>query len=273
MSEDLPSDRQSRHRGRPTGASGCSTVQTTRVAHDRLVKETKRILRRLGFWSVVEALARQPEHHAPVRHRRLRHRPADVGARPVLPLARRRESLRRGRLVLPVVGRRESRADDRRRRRCGWPITSVAHRLSRLDGDTHVRARSFSHVGITVSDFNRAVRFYWDVFGCPLVGVADTPPGSRPHVLRRGRRAADLQDRLDPRARRRDARDLRVPAAAAAGADSLESRRADAHQLQRAEHAEVVRLPGGQGRRVPEQAGAIAARATRSSSRRTSTAT
>jgi glyoxylase I family protein len=39
-----------------------------------------------------------------------------------------------------------------------------------------VRARSFSHVGITVSDFNKAVRFYWDVFGCPLVGVADTPP-------------------------------------------------------------------------------------------------
>jgi catechol 2,3-dioxygenase-like lactoylglutathione lyase family enzyme len=39
-----------------------------------------------------------------------------------------------------------------------------------------VRARSFSHTGITVSDFNRAVRFYWDVFGCPLVGVADTPP-------------------------------------------------------------------------------------------------
>jgi glyoxylase I family protein len=39
-----------------------------------------------------------------------------------------------------------------------------------------VKARSFSHVGITVSDFNKAVRFYWDVFGCPLVGVADTPP-------------------------------------------------------------------------------------------------
>ena len=35
-------------------------------------------------------------------------------------------------------------------------------------------ARSFSHVGITVSDFNRAVRFYWEMFGCPLVGVADT---------------------------------------------------------------------------------------------------
>ncbi len=39
-----------------------------------------------------------------------------------------------------------------------------------------MKARSFSHVGITVSDFNRAVQFYWEVFGCPLVGVADTPP-------------------------------------------------------------------------------------------------
>jgi catechol 2,3-dioxygenase-like lactoylglutathione lyase family enzyme len=38
-----------------------------------------------------------------------------------------------------------------------------------------MKARSFSHVGVTVSDFNRAVRFWWDVFGCPLVGVADTP--------------------------------------------------------------------------------------------------
>ena len=39
-----------------------------------------------------------------------------------------------------------------------------------------MRARSFSHCGITVSSFTRAVQFYWDVFGCPLVGVADTPP-------------------------------------------------------------------------------------------------
>ena len=39
-----------------------------------------------------------------------------------------------------------------------------------------MKARSFSHAGITVSNFNRAVRFYWDVFGCPLVGVSDTPP-------------------------------------------------------------------------------------------------
>ena len=39
-----------------------------------------------------------------------------------------------------------------------------------------MKARSFSHVGITVSSFDKAVQFYWDVFGCPLVGVADTPP-------------------------------------------------------------------------------------------------
>jgi catechol 2,3-dioxygenase-like lactoylglutathione lyase family enzyme len=39
-----------------------------------------------------------------------------------------------------------------------------------------MKARSFSHVGITVRNFNEFVRFYWDVFRCPLVGVADTPP-------------------------------------------------------------------------------------------------
>jgi catechol 2,3-dioxygenase-like lactoylglutathione lyase family enzyme len=39
-----------------------------------------------------------------------------------------------------------------------------------------MKAQSFSHTGITVSDFSKAVRFYWEVFGCPLVGVAETPP-------------------------------------------------------------------------------------------------
>ena len=38
-----------------------------------------------------------------------------------------------------------------------------------------MKARSFSHVGITVRDFNEFVRYYWDVFGCPLVGVSDSP--------------------------------------------------------------------------------------------------
>ena len=40
----------------------------------------------------------------------------------------------------------------------------------------HMKVRDFSHVGITVRDFNTFVKFYWEVFGCPLVGVADTPP-------------------------------------------------------------------------------------------------
>ncbi len=39
-----------------------------------------------------------------------------------------------------------------------------------------MRARSLSHIGITVASFERTVQFYWEVFGCPLVGVADTPP-------------------------------------------------------------------------------------------------
>ena len=39
-----------------------------------------------------------------------------------------------------------------------------------------MKSGSFSHVGITVSDFNRAVKFWWEVFGCPLVGVTEAPP-------------------------------------------------------------------------------------------------
>ena len=49
-----------------------------------------------------------------------------------------------------------------------------------------MKVQSFSHVGITVSDFNRFVRFYWDVFGCPLVGVSDTPPARVRHFFRVG---------------------------------------------------------------------------------------
>ena len=39
-----------------------------------------------------------------------------------------------------------------------------------------MNARSLSHIGITVSDFNKAVKFYSEVFGCPLVGVSDAEP-------------------------------------------------------------------------------------------------
>ena len=78
-----------------------------------------------------------------------------------------------------------------------------------------MKARSFSHTGITVSDFNRAVRFWWDVFGCPLVGVSDAPPDRvRGFFGVDGR--AHLQDRLDPNPRRRGHRDLPLRAGAAA---------------------------------------------------------
>ncbi len=38
-----------------------------------------------------------------------------------------------------------------------------------------MRTRGLSHVGVTVSDFRTAVRFYDDVFGCPLILVSQLP--------------------------------------------------------------------------------------------------
>ncbi len=39
-----------------------------------------------------------------------------------------------------------------------------------------MKARSFSHTGITVVDFDRFVQFYAEHFGCRLVGVGDSEP-------------------------------------------------------------------------------------------------
>ena len=50
-----------------------------------------------------------------------------------------------------------------------------------------MRARSFSHVRHHGVQLQQAVQFYWDVFGCPLVGVADTPPDRVRTLLRRRR--------------------------------------------------------------------------------------
>ena len=61
-------------------------------------------------------------------------------------------------------------------RRPTWSALRGAYVVLTLGRRRTLKARSFSHAGITVSDFNKAVNFYWDVFGCPLVGVADTPP-------------------------------------------------------------------------------------------------
>ena len=73
--------------------------------HRRLVREMRRILRRLGFWAVMTHShgARNTTH--PVRDGVLRHRSADLRARSVLPLARRREPVRRRCVVLSVLGR------------------------------------------------------------------------------------------------------------------------------------------------------------------------
>ena len=140
--------------------------------------------------------------------------PPHVGARPVLPDPRRREPVRRGRVVLPVVGGGEPGPDHRRPGPAGRRPHQGARTCSRA---WRLHSESAHRSATSASPFRtstRAVRFYWDVFGCPLVGVADTPPERvRTFFGVDGRRAA-LQDRLDPRARRRRARDLRVRAAA-----------------------------------------------------------
>ncbi len=42
-----------------------------------------------------------------------------------------------------------------------------------------MKSHSFSHVALTVADFNRSVRFYRDVFGATLVGVTTEHPKDR----------------------------------------------------------------------------------------------
>ena len=100
-----------------------------------------------------------------------------------------------------------------------------------------MRSRSFSHAGITVSDFNRAVRFYWDVFGCPLVGVADTPPDRVRAFFGVDADAPTLQDRLDSGARAAACSKSSSSSRSAAARRALEPRRPDPHLLQRPEHA------------------------------------
>ena len=97
-----------------TAASACTTSRTTWRRTTRLVKEMKRILRRLGFWVVVA------HSH---RDRNTTHQcgtlcfgtdPRTSVLDPVLPHARCREPVRRRRVVLPVIGSGQSGADDRR---------------------------------------------------------------------------------------------------------------------------------------------------------------
>jgi choline dehydrogenase-like flavoprotein len=61
-----------------------------------------------------DAFTWQQEHHPPVRHGRVRHRPPRVGPRHLLPLARRREPVCGRRVVLPLLRGRQPGPDDRR---------------------------------------------------------------------------------------------------------------------------------------------------------------
>ena len=129
-----------------------------------------------------------------------------------------------------------------------------------------MKARSFSHVGITVSDFNKAVRFYWDVFGCPLVGVADTPP-------ERVRSFFGVEGRRGSGRRSRPARSAgsvcRAEQSWRFSSSSRSCRRPPipwnkvglTHISFNVRNlSALARLSGEQGRRVHQQAGALAAR-------------
>src|SRR5690606_27572786 len=115
------------------------------------------------------ALASHTQHDPSVRDAVLRHRPPNLGARSVVPGSRCAEPVRGGRFVLSLLRGRESGPDHRG----AGAARRGPYQEPRMGP---MSARSFSHVGITVSDFSRAVKFYWEIFGCPLVGVADTPP-------------------------------------------------------------------------------------------------
>ena len=116
----------------------------------------------------------------------LRHRPARVGARPVLPDPRRREPLRRRRVVLPVVGRGEPRPDDRGAGAArGGPHQGRRISCVRWSSDESALVQPRRHHGVGLQQG-----------GAVLLGGVRLPAGrrrrhaarSRPQLLRRRRR-------------------------------------------------------------------------------------
>ena len=108
--EDLPAPRQPRH-GRPRrAASTCAKVDHNTEPHRRLLAKLKGLLGPLGCHETLDPalVGPRPAHparrrRAPVRHRALRQRPGDVGARRRLQGPRPRQPLRRRHELLPVV--------------------------------------------------------------------------------------------------------------------------------------------------------------------------
>ena len=133
MSEDLPLD-DNRVLLDAAGRIRLHYRPNNLRAHARLVQETRRILKRLGFWVVMthSHKSRNTTHQCGTLC--FGTDPTDVGARPVLPHARRGEPVRRGRLVLPVVGGGEPGADHHR--------AGAARRRAHPEHDLNTEGRS-----------------------------------------------------------------------------------------------------------------------------------
>ena len=116
--------------------------------------------------------------------------------------------------------------------------------------EPNMRARSFSHVGITVSDFNKAVPVLLGRVRMSARGCCRYTTGARANVLRCRRRRAELQDRLDSRPGRRRARDLRVQTAARSHPGSVEPGWPHAHLVQRPRARSLAPVLTEQGRRL-----------------------
>ena len=113
MTEDLPR-LENRVTIEPSGEIRLHYTPNNLSAHDALVDETKRMLRKLGFWIVVSHShkAKNTTHQCGTLV--FGTDPARIGARHLLPHPRHRQPVRRRRVVLPLVGGRQSRPDDRR---------------------------------------------------------------------------------------------------------------------------------------------------------------
>ena len=113
MSEDLPHP-DNRVMVDAEGRVRLHYTPNNLTAHGKLVSEARRLLRRLGFWKVMvhSHKARNTTHQCGTLV--FGTDPTPIGARPVLPRARRAQPVRGGRVVLPFVSRGEPRPDHHR---------------------------------------------------------------------------------------------------------------------------------------------------------------
>ena len=197
MSEDLP-DAGNRVTLDSKGRIQLRYRPNNLRAHRMLVKETRRILHRLGFWVVMTHShgAKNTTHQCGTvvfgdnpresvldpycRAHDVENLfvvdasffPSSAAVNPALTIAaqalRVADHIRTADLKVGTTNAATSPSMH--------AYVVLTFRSARHTRRQQLKARSFSHAGITVSDFNKAVNFYWDVFGCPLVGVADTPP-------------------------------------------------------------------------------------------------